>query len=225
MHYHYSDYYEMMRKNQLYGMTSEIKVVGEGKITIQPDIATVTLGVETERKELREAQSENALIFSNIVQALTNLGIKKEDMQTVNFTIFPIYDFLDGQQIFRGYRVEHMLQVTVTDISKVGTLVDAAVDAGANRFSNIAFNMSHPEKTYREALNRALNDAIEKAQMIATSLNISLNPTPMKIVEEKIQNAGPVPFMGSALVKSATTEIEPGKQEIQAFITALFEGR
>lgn len=205
-------------------MTSGIKVVGEGNITMQPDMATITLGAETEKKELQGAQAENAHIISNIIQALTSLGIERENIQTVNFTIFPIYDFVDGQQSFRAYRVEHMLQVTVTDISKVGMLVDAAVQAGANRFSNISFNISNPAKAYREALKRALKDAIEKAQTIATSLNISLNPTPLKIVEEKIQFADPVPYMGSAMVKSATTEMEPGQQEVQAFITAIFQG-
>lgn len=225
MYYQYPGYYKIGRNNNLDSMKSEIRVVGEGRITVQPDVATITLGVETENVELQKAQSENALIISEVIQALTNMGITKENIQTMNFTIFPIYDFVDGQQSFRGYRVEHMLRVTVDDISKVGMLVDAAVQAGANRFSNISFSVSNPTKFYREALEMAVNDATEKAQVIATSLNLTLNSTPVKIIEEKTRLEGPIPFMESQMVKSATTEIEPGKQEIKALVTAIFHAR
>lgn len=222
LYYNQPSYHNMVRNHNLEPMKSKIQVTGEGSVSIQPDTAKIILGVEVEDVELQKAQSINAKTISNIIQAITNAGIPKENILTTNFTIFPIYDFVDGKQVFRGYRVEHMLQVTVEDIENVGSVVDLAVQTGANRFSNISFQLANPQIAYREALKKAVNDAVQKAKTIANTLRINLNKTPVQVIEQKNCFEGPTPFMESSMVKSATTEIEPGKQEIIAFVTAIF---
>jgi uncharacterized protein len=204
---------------------SEIKVVGEGSISIQPDMAQIVLGVETEYKELLKAQSENAQKISNIIQALRNLGILEENIQTDNFTIYPMYDFMDGKQVFRGYRVEHLLRVTIPDINSAGLVVDTGVENGANRVSNITFQVSNSAALYQKALERAVADAIKKAETIAAELGIELNPVPKSIMEERRLVEGPIPFHEAQMVKSASTEIQPGREEIKGTVTATFSTR
>lgn len=200
-------------------------MIGEGSVLVQPDMAQIVLGVETENKVLREAQSENAQKISTIIQALRNIGIQEEHIQTDNFTIFPMYDFLDGKQVFRGYRVEHLLRVTVIDIKKIGLVVDTAVENGANRVSNIIFQISNSAGLYQNALQKAVSDAVQKANTIASQLQIELNPIPIRIIEESKFIEGPVPFSHSQMVKSSATEIQPGREEIKAVVTATFSTR
>lgn len=200
-------------------------MIGEGSVLVQPDMAQIVLGVETENKVLREAQSENAQKISTIIQALRNIGIQEEHIQTDNFTIFPMYDFLDGKQVFRGYRVEHLLRVTVIDIKKIGLVVDTAVENGANRVSNIIFQISNSEGLYQNAIQKAVSDAVQKANTIASQLQIELNPIPIRIIEESKFIEGPVPFSQSQMVKSSATEIQPGREEIKAVVTATFSTR
>lgn len=221
--YYYHSERDQSGRNQNKGKNKgEIQVVGEGRVTVSPDIAKVNLGVETEGRELEQAQSTNAGSIANIVQGLVNMGVAEENIQTINFTIFPIYDFEDGMQTFRGYRVEHMLVVTVLDIDQVGALVDSAVRNGANRVANVIFDFLNPSIAYREALNLAVEDAISKAGTIAHTLQIPLVETPWKVVEGNARSSPPIPFAQSAMVKSASTEIAPGQQDVMALVTAFF---
>ncbi|MGG0716532.1 SIMPL domain-containing protein [Robertmurraya massiliosenegalensis] len=201
---------------------NEIKVIGEGSVTVQPDRASIKLGVEIEDKELRKAQSENAEKISAIIDALHQIGISAEQIQTDNFTIYPMYDYVDGKQVFRGYRVEHLLQITVSEIGNVGLVVDTAVEHGANRVSNISFQVSNPSEVYQIALRKAVEDAIQKAQTIANTLNINIVPTPKNITEEKTAVRAPAPLYEVQMVKAASTEIEPGTQDLRAVVSAIF---
>ncbi len=201
---------------------NEITVIGEGSVTLQPDRASIKLGVEIEDKQLRKAQSENAEKISAIINALHEIGISAEHIQTDHFTIFPMYDYVDGKQVFRGYRVEHLLQIIISDIGNVGLVVDTAVEYGANRVSNISFQISNPSEVYQIALRKAVEDAIEKAKTIANTLNINIVPTPKKITEEKTAVRTPAPLYEVQMVKAASTEIEPGTQDIRAVVSAIF---
>src|SRR5690606_20881763 len=98
-------------------------------------------------------QKENTNATTNIVEALLQLGIPKENIQTTQYSIDIQYDFEDGKQIFRGYKVTHLLQVTVENIEQTGLIVDTAVNNGANTVSNIQFTLQNPDIAYNHALS------------------------------------------------------------------------
>jgi len=202
----------------------KIRVFGEGKVTAEPDQAKVTLGAVTEDISLEAAQRENAEIISAIKSALNTAGIPDNGIQTINYSIFPQYDYVDGKQEFRGYRVEHMLQITVKDIDSVGMIVDTAVKNGANQVSGIQFSVEDTGAYQQHALSLAVADAYEKAETIAKTLGVTLNPTPLKVSETAVGEGGPIPYQTTAFVKAAaTTPIQPGTLEIQSQVTAEFE--
>ncbi len=217
--YHQQPYYQGTHRNLSEG---EIKVIGEGIVTIQPDKGSVKLGVEIENKELMKAQTDNAKAISSIMNALQQIGVSAEHIQTDQFTIYPMYDYVDGKQIFRGYRVEHLLRITVSNLENIGLVVDTAVEHGANRVSNISFQVSNSAEVYRVALKKAVEDAVKKAYTIAKSFNLSIVPTPRKITEEKMALREPSPLYEMQMVKAASTEIEPGTTEIRSVVTAIF---
>src|SRR5689334_13370350 len=107
--------------------TPLIKVNGDGELAIPPDISSVNMGVITENKVMIEAQKQNATEMTKVIQALLSLGIPNNQLQTFDYRIDSDYEYDQGKQTFRGYKVTHILQVKVEDLSKIGKVVDTAV--------------------------------------------------------------------------------------------------
>lgn len=217
-------YYNPYFRNteQKHTIQNKIKVIGEGKVSIQPDIAEVTIGIVTEETSLEQAQQKNAFAVSEIKDALIALGINEEDIQTIDYSIFPQYDYIDGKQIFRHYRVEHSLRVTVRQIQSVGLIVDTAVKNGANQISNIQFSVSDESRYVKQALTLAIHDAGQKAETIANTLNISLYSTPISVTEHPQEQEGPIPFAATLAKSEASTPIQPGTIHMTSTITAIY---
>ncbi|WP_175614504.1 SIMPL domain-containing protein [Piscibacillus halophilus] len=196
-------------------------VFGEGIVTTEPNEAVVALGVITQDPDLSMAQGQNAELVNNVIQVLMSEGIPREEIQTIDYSIQPQYDYVDGVQQFRGYQVTHILRVTVAEIARVGQVIDGAVDAGANRVLDIQFSVSHPEVFYQIALTRALEDAVAKAETLADSMNTELDPIPIKVTELSVDRPGI--YQTFALTQSAgETPIEPGQMDIKVRVEAKF---
>ena len=197
-------------------------VIGIGNQSVAPDIANIQLEVSTENMELTQAQQENATIMSQVIQALLNLGINREDIKTASYNIIPQYDYIEGRQVFRGYQVINAITVKITNIEQVGNVIDVAVQNGANRVSNIQFTVDKEELEYQKALSLALQNALVKAQTIANTMQLQLDPTPIKIVEEFRE--APIPYQRFAAVETAaSTPIEPGQITINATVNVQFQ--
>lgn len=200
----------------------EIRVTGEGVLSVQPDQAEVSLGVSSEGMELKEVQRENGAVITQIIQAVQSVGVKAEDIQTIEYSIYPVYDFVDNTQTLRGYKVNHILNIPVTDIQNVGLVVDTAVSNGANTVSNISFSISNRQIVYQQALAMAVENAILKASTIARKLQIRLITPPFQISENTHGGVQPPSPYGDMVKSAATTPVSPGTLEVKASITARF---
>ncbi|MGG3469949.1 SIMPL domain-containing protein [Neobacillus pocheonensis] len=201
---------------------SLIKVNGEGELAVQPDTASVNLGVITEKKELIAAQQQNSQESSKVIDSLVSLGISKDHIQTFDYRIESDYDYEQGKQIFRGYKITHILQAKIDDLSIIGKVVDTAVQNGVNSVSNVQFKVKNKDAYYQQALKLALSNALQKAITIAGSLNVTLIQTPSLVVEggPTIQ---PYLYQAEAMVKGiASTQIEPGQIIVKASVLAEF---
>ncbi|MBB6216228.1 hypothetical protein HNQ80_002327 [Anaerosolibacter carboniphilus] len=202
----------------------QLKVVGTADVQVTPDMASVSLGVSTENQELKLAQEQNTQIVNRVIQGLIGAGIPQKDIQTQSYTIDPQYDYVEGRQIFRNYRVVHMLLVTIRNIDRIGTVIDGAVANGANIINNIVFSTADPSRYYKQALTLAINDAINKASVIGQSIRAIVSKMPVHVVEESSQ---PIPFEDRQLLKAAEgiTPIQPGQINISARVVATFTYR
>lgn len=198
--------------NSHYTMT----LTGQGHVTAAPDLAVIHLGVETTGYQLAKIQSENAQISQRVIQALSQAGIT--DIKTIQYSINKIYEYEEGKQIDKGYSVQNILEVKTNNIDQAGTLIDTAVNMGANVVTSISFELSEPDVYYQQALNLAVDNAVQKAKSISSSLRIRLNPIPIRLIEGSTM---PIPMqqLQSAV---AATPIIPGDLIINAFITADF---
>lgn len=200
-------------------MLREMTVTGFASMNLDPSIVKVQLDVITENKELTLAQQENADTMNHVIQALLQVGITRENIQTTTYTIHPEYDYVEGEQKFRGYKVVHEITVKIMDINQAGTVIDVAVQNGINRVSNIQFTVKNRQMYYTQALSKALENAYEKAQALAGTMQLGPAPYPVMITENI--NETPSTFKTFSAAQS-TTPIEPGQIAISASITTKF---
>ena len=204
--------------------TFKLKVEGTGNIKVQPNMAVAVLGVVTENKQLKLSQEENTTRMNAVLRILSIKGITKEDIQTQSYNVTPQYDFIEGKQIFRGYRVEHILEIIIRDMTKIGEIIDDAVQNGANQVNSVKISITNPSVYYQQALNAAVDDALAKARTFEGKLNIEVTQVPVQIVEMGYESGMPiVPLMYEAV--GPATPIQAGQIKISARIEAVFAYR
>ena len=142
-------------------------------------------------------------------------------MQTQDYNIRPVYDYVDGKQVFKAYEVSNQLKIIIKNIDIVGEVIDTAVKNGANSISGINFIASDVTQYYHEALRLAVEDAKNKAIVIAKEIKVSLNDIPIEINE---QNIGLIAPLSVATFKGVNggAPVEVGENKISAEIEAIF---
>ena len=202
-----------VRENRQGGET--MTVIGEGSVQVQPDRAVVQLAVVTQDLSLETAQQENASTMERVIQGLLSQNIPRENIRTSTYTVTPRYDYMNGQQVFRGYEVTNEISVEIPSIAQVGSVIDAAVKNGINRVSNIRFLVSDSESAYQRALSMAIENAWGKAGTMAETLRLTLHQMPISVIE--ISAEEPIAFKTYTLaVEGSATPIEPGQTTIRA---------
>lgn len=196
-----------------------LEVWGEGVVTAVPDRTFITLGTVNEGIELESVQSDNATKMTAIIEALKQSGINHENIKTVQFLIEPQYDYIDGKQEYRGYKVTHLIQVTLDNVTEAGRIIDTAVANGANMVNSIEFDSSEGTKARQAALIAAVRDAEEKAAAIARALSVSLSAVPCKVEEVSQPGAEPMFFKAAAMpFDSVKSPIESGQLTFRAAV-------
>lgn len=194
-----------------------IWVSGQGEVTVVPDLATLWLGVEAQADTVAEAQEQAMGAMDAVMDVLTNNGVDEDDIQTQYFNIDQVTRWDDDEYVVIGYRVTNMVTAKIRDIDNVGTVIDAAAEAGGDliRINNIAFSVDDPSDYYEEAREEAMDDAKEKAEQLADLAGVELG-LPTYISEGTIYS--PVDYRGvDAMVPSAEgyeTSISPGELEV-----------
>lgn len=204
-----------------------IRVEGTGEVKAQPDEAFIDLAVDTVAPNAKAAGEQNAKRMEKVIAALTSAGIAKRDLQTRNYAVYPEY----GQPLpneqepkLRGYRVSNVLSVHVTDLSKVGSLLDQALAAGANRVDQVRFGLSREDSVQGEALRQAVARARKSAEVLAAALNVKLGAVldASTVTEPPRLYPARMAMAEMADARGATTPIQPEEQTVQAKVTLIY---
>jgi uncharacterized protein YggE len=202
---------------------STISVVGEGRVLVQPDVANVSLGVESTAPTLSEAQADAATRMQAVVDALLAQGVARDDIRTTRLGVNPVYDNRDASQL-RGYRATNSVQVKVRDLGRVGTIVDAVTAAGANRIDGISFAIDDPEAPKDRARALALANARAKAEQLASLAGMRI--VGVKAIVEADPTVRPVPVTREAAAPAAAAAppppVEPGTQEVRTQLSVVY---
>jgi uncharacterized protein YggE len=194
-----------------------ISVSGTGRVTVEPDLADLRLGVSVTTKTVEEARASNATSMNRVLETLAALGIAKRDIQTSNLSLSPVYDYSTDANPPRltGYSLTNTVAITIRDLANVGKAIDRALEAGATSFDSISFRLEDPSAAEQEARAAAVVDARAKAETLAAAAGASLGEI-AAISEAGV--AAPFPVfrreMAMMAARDAATPIEAGTNEV-----------
>ena len=212
---------------------STISVTGSGEVLIPADVAVVSLGVNARNAEAPRAQAEANEIIARIREALTSAGFAEDDINTGYINLYGIYDYSSygGSETITGYNASSNLAVRVTDMSRVGEVIDLAFSAGANMLDGVSFSVKDDTAARAEALKMAVEDAKSKAAVLAeaagfTSLEIeSIQESGVYAFDSGANNFTAKAAGEEAYTGDAATVIHAAKISVNANITITFEAK
>ena len=185
-----------------------VTVVGEGTVTIDPDIATATIGVEVLRPSVKDASVAAQAVMEKVQAALLAQSIDQADIQTRHFSIFAERFGPSGllNEDEMRYRVSNTVFITIRDLESIGDVLDAAIDAGANNVYGVEFSLADPVAVESEARAQAVADAQAKAEELAGLIGVGVGGV-MGISEIIGQGGG---FYGGNFSRLAMAEMGGG---------------
>lgn len=146
-----------------------LKVSGSGTVYMMADRASATLGVNLSGEDLAQIQAEANNTVVAICDALQAAGLAAENISTNYIYISPRYDYSGEIERMVGYSINNSLTITTENIDAIGAYIDAAFAAGANTFDSIEFTVEDDSAARKQALELAVQDAMNKAEIIAAA--------------------------------------------------------
>jgi len=210
-----------------------ISVSGSAMVSSNPDTLIIVLGVESEAKTANESLSQNSNSLNSVISSLKNSGISEDDIQTSNFSIYPLYDSIkdsngNWQQILNGYRVSNILSIQTERIDSAGDIIDAAVSSGANRVDNVSFQLSDDklQKISDDLIADAINDATQKAEKALVPLKQKIVGVKSIVIHDNVVPYYDSPmrasFDGFAESSMKSAPIMSGDEEITTNVSVVF---
>ena len=197
-----------------------VVAVGEGVVKRTPDRAWVSIAAESRARGAREAQKLNADAMTSVLAKIKASGIPADAIQTSGYSLQPEFDYADNRQRLRGYVARNSVDVRVDDLQKLGGVLEAAVDAGANQVSGVRFDLKDRDAVEREAVKLAVADARARADAAAAGAGLKVQRV-VRIEEERHTTVPrPMAMMRESLqVASGEPPISPGEIEVRASVT------
>jgi uncharacterized protein YggE len=203
-----------------------VSVSGEGIVTVQPDTARMVLGVDVFNASLARAESDSSQRMNQVIDALTNMGVAKDDIKTISFSVSPEYDYpQQGTPQLRGFRVSNLVSVKIRDVNRVGDLADAVIAVGATTIQGLSFELNDPSAAKDQARTQAMQDARHKAEQLAGAAGVTLGK-PLSISESEQGGVPPVPLQprlaAAPAEAAAPPPIQPGTAEVHVVVSVVY---
>lgn len=202
-----------------------IWVSGEGKVTVVPDVAVLSLGVEAQAKAVAQAREQAAGAMEAIMKVLEDNGVDEKDIKTQHFSIYPVRRWENDREILVGYRVTNTVTVKIREVDDTGIIIDGVAEAGGDytRINNISFTVDDPTEYYKEVREAAMADAEAKAEQLAALSGVTLG-------KATYINEGSVSPIyrdyyydkAGAAVPEATTPISAGEMDISLTVQVVY---
>ncbi|MEM3712167.1 MAG: SIMPL domain-containing protein [Thermoproteota archaeon] len=203
-----------------------ISVSGTGIAKAKPDRALLSLSVITRADTAKDAVYENAEKMSIVIGVLKAIGIAEKQIETSAYSLTPIWDYSDmNLPRIIGYVCQNTIKVVITDLKKIGEVIDRAISAGANQVSHIQFTVS--EETMRqlekEALKNAVEDAESKAKLLANAAGVTIT----RLISISISSRSFEPTLIKALSEevASTSIIPPEEISVTVSVSVVYEFR
>jgi len=198
-----------------------------GETRVQPDMASISLGVTAEAKTAAEAMAADAQRMSQVMAALKAAGIPAKDIQTSNLNLNAQYAYAQNEQPrLTGYQASNQVTVVIHDLARLGAAVDATVNAGANQVNGISFGLNDPTAAENAARQQAVRALTAKADLYARATGYRVGRLVSLSEGGGYAPAPPMPLMVTAMKRggmAAETPVSGGELQVRIDITGLYE--
>ncbi len=148
-----------------------VTVSGDARVSAQPDTAVVSISVVTQNKNASEAQKQNAAQTAAVISALKRAAGSNAEIKTSGYSLVPQRVYKENQPpTITGYEARNSITATLNDLTKVGAVIDAATQAGANNIDGVSFTLRNDREARSRALAEATREAIAKANTLGQTL-------------------------------------------------------
>ena len=205
---------------------SSIRVTGDAKVTARPDRVQIDIGVTTRAAQSQEAASQNARQVDAVLAAVRK-ATPAAVLKTISYSLNPTYQYHSkGEEpTIAGYSAVNVVQVTLDDLAKIGTVIDSATLAGANHVQGIQFTLRDQDAVRAEALRQAATRARAEAEVLAAALGLkvlrvlSVEENSPRVMPVHIAMAAPRAVASGAV----TTPMEAGTLDVTADVSLTVE--
>jgi hypothetical protein len=207
---------------------SSIRVTGDAKVTARPDRVQIDVGVTTRATHSQEAAQQNARDVDAMLAAVRKSAGPTAVLKTISYSLNPNYQYHPNgaEPTLTGYTAANVVQVTLDDLAKIGSVIDSAAQSGANHVQGIQFTLRDQDAVRAEALREAALRARAAAEVLAGALGLKV----MRVlsVEELSPRVMPVrPYLGAgraaAAMAEVATPVEAGTLDVTADVTLTVE--
>lgn len=196
----------------------QIAVTSHGEVKVTPDRATIQIGVQTRAATAAAAGTENASKTQAVLAALRALGLTNDQLSTTSYNVYPEQRFDPGKEpVIIGYNVTNTIVADVRKLNQVGSVIDAALDHGANVINSLQFYASNTDAARRSAIASAIEKARADAEAAARAAGGSLGGL-LEINVGAYQPRPPQPMM-MAKAAQADTPINPGEETLSVDVS------
>ena len=201
-----------------------ITVSGEGRVFAIPDMAVITMGATAEATTAKEAMDQTSDFTTAILAQLSAFEIAPRDIQTSDLSLNPVWTNRvdsDGRPRIEGYQASNRVTVRIRDLSRLGDVLDAVLEDGANSLGGLQFTLSDPEPMMKDARRLAVADARAKAELFATAAGVTLGAL-IDLSETGVRTARPE-MLSMARAADAGVPVAEGETELRAGVTLVYE--
>ena len=208
--------------------TTTLRLSAYGETEAAPDKAVITLGVQTKADTAAAAMRENAARMTAVIAALRSAGLDERDIRTSNINLSPQYSYQPNQPPhLDGYQAGNDVTLTIEDLARLGTVLDAAVRAGVDQVNGVDFELKDPQRAADAARKAAVVALNDKAQVYAAATGLRILRL-VDLSEGGEAQPGPVrPLvrafaMAAAQDSSAGPPVAPGPLSVRVDVDATY---
>lgn len=153
-----------------------ISVSGKAEKTFEPDKVDIVLSIEGRDKELTIAKRKHDELLNALHNVAERFDVDKKNLRTLSNSIQPRYEYRnkENQRVLTGYTASHRVEITFTQLNKIGEFVNAITRAGIDKLQSMRFGLLQSDAAQREVMLLAVKDAKDKAKAIANTLDVDM---------------------------------------------------
>lgn len=200
----------------------QMTISGKGVVSVVPDMATLTLGVQHRDKDPKDAMEDTAKAAQDVISALKKMGLNDKDLQTSNLSLHTIESYgANNKRRIDGYEASTTLRVQLRDLDQIGAVVSVALKEGANHFSGLRFGLTDPQQAQNDAYQAAVKNALSKAALYAEAANVTLGDVISVSDIAPTMGPMPAPMLRMEMSAKADMPIEAGELALSHQVTVV----